>query len=140
LNAVFIDRVNHVQHLVALLLELLQKGRGLYTSLRFTGDVVDTRLLVVHATDIVLETGHAITRLGRVVPKELGKLSAVGRVLVNPKLDILAEGLIKLSVRILILCQLIEHLNALLHQVLLDDAKDLILLQSLTRDVEGKIL
>ena len=58
----------------------------------------------------------------------------------DTKLEILSKGLVELVVGILILRQVVEHLNTLLDQVLLDDTKDLVLLKSLTRNVEGKVL
>mmetsp|Transcript_3790 Transcript_3790/g.8089 ORF Transcript_3790/g.8089 Transcript_3790/m.8089 type:complete len:555 (-) Transcript_3790:561-2225(-) len=140
LDAILINGVNHVENLVSLLLELLKEGRGLNTALRLSSDVIDTGLLVIHTADVVIKAGHGVTRLGGVVTKELGKLGAVGGVLVDTKLEILGEGLVELVVGILILSQIVEHLNALLDQVLLDDSKDLVLLKSLTRNVEGKIL
>lgn len=48
--------------------------------------------------------------------------------------------LIELVVVVLVLCDLVEELNALLDQVLLDDLEDLVLLQHLTGDVEGQVL
>jgi hypothetical protein len=47
---------------------------------------------------------------------------------------------IKFFVVLLILCDLEEHLDRLLDEVLLDDLENLVLLQRLARDVEGKIL
>merc|ERR1711874_257405 len=58
----------------------------------------------------------------------------------HAKLEALAELLVELLVVILLLSNLCEHLEALLHKILLDDAQDLVLLKSLTRDVEGKVL
>ena len=45
----------------------------------------------------------------------------------------------KLLVIILLLGNFCEHLQALLHQVLLDHSQDLVLLQGLARDVQWKI-
>mmetsp|Transcript_18778 Transcript_18778/g.45119 ORF Transcript_18778/g.45119 Transcript_18778/m.45119 type:complete len:417 (+) Transcript_18778:755-2005(+) len=140
LDAVLINRVHHVNDLIPLLLELLQEGRCLNTALRLASNVVDARLLVVHATHVILKAGHGVARLSRVVPKELGNLGTVGRVLMDAKLQVLAEGLVELVVCVFILCQVVEHLKALLHQVLLDDTEDLVLLESLTGNVEGKVL
>mmetsp|Transcript_17079 Transcript_17079/g.28363 ORF Transcript_17079/g.28363 Transcript_17079/m.28363 type:complete len:293 (-) Transcript_17079:561-1439(-) len=74
------------------------------------------------------------------VTKELGNLGAVGRVLVDSELEVLGEGLVKLLVGILVLGKVVEHLNALLDEILLDDTKNLVLLESFTRNVERKIL
>mmetsp|Transcript_67568 Transcript_67568/g.106348 ORF Transcript_67568/g.106348 Transcript_67568/m.106348 type:complete len:230 (-) Transcript_67568:654-1343(-) len=58
----------------------------------------------------------------------------------HPELQALAECLVKLLVVILLLCDLCEHLQALLHQILLDHPQDLVLLQGLTGDVKRQIL
>mmetsp|Transcript_24886 Transcript_24886/g.51672 ORF Transcript_24886/g.51672 Transcript_24886/m.51672 type:complete len:230 (-) Transcript_24886:619-1308(-) len=57
----------------------------------------------------------------------------------HPELQALAECLVELLVIILLLCNLCEHLQALLHEIFLDHSQDLVLLQSLTRDVQWKI-
>ena len=74
------------------------------------------------------------------VPQQLGDLVAVGAVLVDSELQVLAEGLVEFSVKVDVVAQVSENLDALLDQVLLDDAEDLVLLKSLTGDVEGKVL
>merc|ERR1719379_2532576 len=58
----------------------------------------------------------------------------------DTKLQILGELLIELLVIILLFSNLCEHLEALFDQVFLNDAQDLVLLQSLARDVQGEIL
>merc|ERR1719515_68600 len=59
---------------------------------------------------------------------------------VDAQLEILPEGLVELVEVVLVLGDLGEHLQALLDDVLLDDLKDLVLLQHLTGDVERKVL
>ena len=81
-----------------------------------------------------------LTRLGGVVAEELGELGAVGGVLVDAELEVLAELLVELLVVIGVLGDLVEELDGLLDQVLLDDTEDLVLLQGLARDVEGQVL
>eukprot|EP00438_Fugacium_kawagutii_P011599 Skav217346 [mRNA] locus=scaffold1410:403653:405081:+ [translate_table: standard] len=58
----------------------------------------------------------------------------------HTKLQALAESLVEFLVVVLLLSNLGKHLQALLDQVLLDHSKDLVLLQGLARDVQGKIL
>ena len=140
LDGVLVDGVDHVEDLVSLLLETLEEGAGLDGALGLAGDVVDTGLLVVHAADVVVEAGHLLAGLGGVVTQELGNLGAVGRVLVDAELEVLGEGLVELLVGVLVLGEVVEHLDALLDEVLLDDAEDLVLLEGLTGDVEGKVL
>mmetsp|Transcript_32551 Transcript_32551/g.54504 ORF Transcript_32551/g.54504 Transcript_32551/m.54504 type:complete len:279 (-) Transcript_32551:1427-2263(-) len=67
LDGIFINWVDHEQDFVSLLLEFFKEWRSLDCLVRFTCDVVDARLVVFHATDIVVERSHLFTRLGRLV-------------------------------------------------------------------------
>ena len=58
----------------------------------------------------------------------------------HAELEVLAEGLVELCVVVLVLGNLSKHVEALLHDVLLDDLEDLVLLQHLARDVERQVL
>merc|ERR1719390_119530 len=58
----------------------------------------------------------------------------------DTKLDALAELLVELFVVVLLLGNFRKHLEAFLDQILLDDAKNLVLLKGLTRDVQWQIL
>merc|ERR1719333_1418496 len=140
LDAVLVHGVRHEDDLVALLLELLEEGRRLDGALRLARDVVDARLVVRHARDVVVERRLLLARLGRVVAQELGDLRAVRGVLVDAQLQILVEGLVELLVLVLVLGDLVEELDRLLDEVLLDDLEDLVLLQRLARDVEREVL
>jgi len=95
-------------------------------------------LLFLHAGDVLLE-GSELSGLGGVVTEELGKLSTVGGIFVDAELKVLGEGFIELVEVFLVLGDVGEHFKGLLGQVLLDDAKDLVLLKVLTGDVEGKV-
>jgi hypothetical protein len=57
-----------------------------------------------------------------------------------PSFSVLAERLVELLVVLLVLRQLAEHLQALLHDVLADHLQDLVLLQHLAADVERQVL
>ena len=61
-----------------------------------TGDVVDVLLALGHARDVVLERGHLVAALGRVVHQQLGQLGAVAAVLVDAQLEVLGELLVEL--------------------------------------------
>lgn len=93
-----------------------------------------------HSGDVVLERGHLVNRLGRVESEELGNLGSVGGVLVDTELEVLGEGRVELVKVLLVLGNLRKELKSLLDEVLLDDLEDLVLLESLTRNVEGKVL
>ena len=94
----------------------------------------------LHARDVVVEAAHLVARLGGRVAQELGDLAAVSRVLVDAQLEVLGEGLIELLVLLLVLGDLGEQGDALLDQVALDDAQDLVLLEALAGDVQGQVL
>merc|ERR1719498_92680 len=140
LHGVLVDGVNHEEHLEAALLELLDEGGVLHSLAGLAGDVVDVLLVLLHAGDVVLEGGHLLTGLGGVVAEELGELGAVLGILVDAELEVVAEGLVELGVVVLVLSDLVHHLEALLDDVLLDHLEDLVLLEHLAGDVERKIL
>merc|ERR1711968_101688 len=58
----------------------------------------------------------------------------------DTQLEVLAELLPELCVVLLVLADVRDHFQDLLHEVLLDHLEDLVLLQRLTRDVERQIL
>merc|ERR1712195_8363 len=58
----------------------------------------------------------------------------------HTELEAFAELLIELFVVVLLLRNLGKHFKALLDKVLLDHSQNLVLLESLTRDVQRKIL
>jgi len=87
-----------------------------------------------------LERGHVVGGLGRIEAEELSELAAVLGVLVDTELQVLAEGLVELAEVVLVLGDLAEEVHALLDDVLADDLEDLVLLEGLTRNVEGEIL
>ena len=140
LDGILVDGVNHVNNFVSLLLESLKERRGLDGTLGFSSNVVDSRLVISHAVDVVIERSHFLSRLGGVVTQELGNLGTVGGVFVDSELEVLGKGFVELLVGIFVLGHIVEHLETLLDKVLLDNTKDLVLLESFTRNVEGKIL
>jgi hypothetical protein len=73
------------------------------------------------------------------VTKELSKLGTVGRIFVDTELEVFAEGFVEFVEGIFVFGEVVEHFNALLDQVLLDDTKDLVLLEGLTGNVQWKI-
>ena len=89
---------------------------------------------------LTLEGGHLLRGLRREEAQELSELAAVLGVLVDTKLHVLAERLIELLEVVLVLRNFLDQVEALLDDVLADDLENLVLLEGLTRDVEGKIL
>jgi hypothetical protein len=87
-----------------------------------------------------LERDLLLSRLGREESQELSKLAAVLGVLVDTELQVLAEGLVEFGKVVLVLSDLGQEIHALLDDVLADDLEDLVLLEGLSRDVEGEIL
>ena len=139
-HGVLVNGVNQEENLEALLLESV-KERRLGDSLdRLASDVVHVGLVLRHAGDVVRERSLLIARLGGVEAEELGKDVAVLGVLVDTELQVLGEGAVELVELLLVLSNLLEELKGLLDNVLLDDLHDLVLLECLTRQVQGKIL
>ena len=66
-------------------------------------------------------------------PEEFRELAAILHILMNPQLDVLAEGFVGI---VLVLRNLLEQVEALLGDILVDDLESLVLLQRLSRDVE----
>jgi hypothetical protein len=89
---------------------------------------------------LTLERNLLLERLGRVEAKELSKLGSIVRVLVDTELDVLAKGLVELLEVVLVLGDLAYQVQTLLDDVLTDDLQDLVLLKSLTRNVQRKVL
>ena len=89
---------------------------------------------------LTLERDLFLGRLAREEAQILGKLGAVVRVLVDTELEVLAEGFVELLEIVLVLGDLADELEGLLDEVLADDLEDLVLLESLARDVEGQVL
>jgi hypothetical protein len=89
---------------------------------------------------LTLERSLFLERLGREEAEELGELATVLSILVDTKLQILAESLIEFAEVILVLRDLGEQVHALLDDVLTDDLENLVLLESFTRDVERQVL
>lgn len=139
-HSVLINGVNEEENLEALLLEGVKEGRLGDGVDGLASDVVHVLLVLRHAGDVVSERGHLITRLGGVEAEELGQNGAVLGVLVDTELQVLGEGAVELVELLLVLGNLVEQLKRLLDNVLLDDLHDLVLLKSLTRQVERKVL
>lgn len=135
----------YIQHnlhdLESTLLESLEERRLLQLLLGVSTCVVDTGLILLHARHVIVQRSHLLTALGGVVSQKLGNLGSVGGILVNTQLEILREGLVELLelLRVGILRNLREEGNALLDEITLDHTKNLVLLKTLTRNVQRKI-
>ena len=89
---------------------------------------------------LTLQRSLLLGGLRRVESEELSELATVLSILVDTELDVLAEGLVELGEVVLVLGNLSEHVHALLDDVLANNLENLVLLESLTRDVEREIL
>jgi hypothetical protein len=139
-ESVLVNGVNQEEDLEVLGLESVKEG-GLGNSLKgLSGDVVHLLLVLGHAGDVVREGGELVSGLGGVEAEELGKSGAVLGVLVDSELQVLGESGVELVELLAVLGDLVEHLKGLLDNVLADDLHDLVLLKSLTGQVEGKVL
>ncbi|KAK1237457.1 hypothetical protein MKX08_003082 [Trichoderma sp. CBMAI-0020] len=139
-HGVLINGVDKEENFEALGLEGIKERRLLDGLEGLASDVVDVLLVLGHASDVVGEGGQLIARLGGVEAEELGQDATVLGVLVDTQLEVLGEGAVELVKLLLVLGNLLEELKSLLDNVLLDDLHDLVLLEGLTRQVEGEIL
>mmetsp|Transcript_2020 Transcript_2020/g.5322 ORF Transcript_2020/g.5322 Transcript_2020/m.5322 type:complete len:222 (-) Transcript_2020:734-1399(-) len=57
----------------------------------------------------------------------------------NSEFQILRESFVKLAVGIFVFSQVTEHFNTLLHEILLDNTKNFVLLKSFTGNIERQI-
>merc|ERR1719474_1898837 len=140
LNDVFIDGLGHVKDFESSLLDSLNESRVGHRLATLAGDVINLLLVFLHAADIVLQGSLLFARRGRVVSEQLGQLLPVGRVFVNSEFDVFGELLEEFGAEVLILDDVVEHLQTLLDEVLTDHLQDLVLLEHLSGDVEGEIL
>jgi len=155
-NGILINRVDKKQDLETLLLEHLKEGRVFDRLKRLAGKIVDRLLDFGHAGDIVFERGHFLCGLGRMEPEELGNLRSVVGVFMDTELQVLRKGSVEFVEILLIVGDLTDELQRLLDKVLPDNLKsersvtypqanpgtylqNLVLLQGLTRDVQGKV-
>merc|ERR1712007_294254 len=139
LHGVLVDGVDHVKYLQALLPQRLEEGRGRDGCHTFACDVIDVVLTLLHAVDVLLEADLFVTRLRALVPHQLRDLRAVCGILVHSLPQALAELFVELFVIVLLLSDLREHLQALFHQVFLDDPEDFVLLERLPGDVQWEV-
>ena len=103
-----------------------------------SGHEVDVLLPVLHALDVVGQRGLLLLVIRGVEAQQLGQPAAVGSVLEHSQLD---AGAVLLPERLVVLVtQLLQHVDDLADQLLLDDLEELVLLQVLSADVQGQIV
>merc|ERR1719323_719083 len=140
LDNILVNGLGHVDNLESSLLQSLDEGRGCDNLLALPGDVVDVLLVLLHPGDIISKRAKVVSAGRSVISQVSGQLLAVGRVLVDSKLQVLAELLVELLEVVLVLRKFLNELENLLDQVLSDDLEDLVLLEHLSGNVERKIL
>lgn len=86
-----------------------------------------------------LEGDLVINSFRRMETQEFGEFATVLGILMDTKLDVFAEGLIKLLEIVFVFSDLREQIHTLLDDVLADDFEDLVLLKCLARDVERQV-
>merc|ERR1719154_230285 len=136
---ILINGFSHVQDLKAALLQPLNKRAASNNLLGLTGDVVDVLLVLLHPGDIITHGAHLLATGRGPESEKSSELLPVGAVLVDAELQVLAELLVELLEVILVLGDLLNGLHDLLDDVLTDNLKDLVLLEHLSGNVEGKI-
>merc|ERR1719474_1798041 len=118
----------------------LNESRSSDNFLGLSSDVVDVLLVLLHPGDIISQGTEFISGSGSVISQVSGKLLPVGGVLVDTKLQVLAELLVELLEVVLVLRQLLNQLKNLLDKILPDDLENLVLLEHFSGDIERKIL
>ena len=96
--------------------------------------------LSLHAVNVLLQAELHILRLGGVDPQQFSNLGSEGGVLTDSKLQAPAILFVEHAVVIIRLGNFCKHFQVLLHEVHLDHAQNLVLLQSFPRDAQSKIL
>jgi len=139
LDHVFINGVSKVEYLKATFLEAFHEWRGSNSGFGFTSDVVDGLLLLFHASNVFFEGDKVLTRLGGVESEELSNFHAGALIFVDSELQVLGELFVEFLVVFRVLLNFGEHFKAFFDDVLLDNLKDLVLLERFTRNVKGHV-
>merc|ERR1719370_1104445 len=140
LDNILVDRLSHVDNLKTTLLKTFDERGRRHDIFGLSSDVVDVLLVLLHPSHIVAKTCEFIPRGRGVVPQKSSQLLTIRRVLMNAKLQVLAELFIELLKVVLVLSHLLDQLHHLLHQVLPDHLEDLVLLEHFSRNIKGQIL
>jgi hypothetical protein len=140
LDGVLVNWVAHEQNLITLLLKLLQKWRVEQSCFGVTGDLINNLLVFLHSADIFLEGDHLVFALVSLLSQKSDKLFAVLGIFVYSEFQVLSELLLELGEIFLVFCDLREHFEASLDDVLLNDLKDFVLLQHFSADVQRKVV
>merc|ERR1712223_489189 len=140
LDNILVNGLRHVDDLQSSLLQPLYKSGGSHHLLALPGDIVNVLLVLLHPGDVVSQGAEVVTTGGGEEPEVASQLLSVGGVLVDTELEVLAELLVELLEVVLVLRQLLDELENLLHQILSDDLEDLVLLEHFSGDVEWKVL
>ena len=137
-----IDRLDKQQHIELALAQRLDVRAGLDKLPRGAGDEIDLVLALGHLGQVVAKRDPLVGRGVQAAPqRHLGDLLAVRRVEEQALFDDAAKLVPELAVGLrLLLFDALELLEDLLHQLLLDGADDLILLQDFPRDIERQII
>lgn len=85
-----------------------------------TSHEVDLVLLLLHALDILLQAGNICFAVGGLEAEQLGQTGPVGVVLNDTKLDV-GSKLLPEFIVVLFLCDLLDHVQSLTHQLLTDN-------------------
>merc|ERR1719370_223986 len=140
LDNILVDGLSHVDNLKTTLLETFDERGRRHDIFGLSSDVVNVLLVLLHPGHVVPKTCEFVPRGRGVVPQESSQLLTIRRVLMNAKLQVLAELFIELLEVVLVLSHLLDQLHHLLHQVLPDHLEDLVLLEHFSRNIKGQIL
>ena len=85
-----------------------------------TGHEVDLVLLLLHALHVLLQTGQFGVAVGGLEAQQFGQTGPVGVILNDAQLDVGSKLLPELVV-VLLLSDLLDHVQSLTHQLLADN-------------------
>uniref|UniRef100_A0A2M3ZY44 Secreted protein n=1 Tax=Anopheles triannulatus TaxID=58253 RepID=A0A2M3ZY44_9DIPT len=138
-DTVLIDCFDQEQHLVTTRQQPLDEGRLFDLATARTGNEVDVVLLRLHALHILRQARVLLVlRRGRLEAQQLGQPGPIARVLHDAELNVGRVLLPELLV--LLLVDLLQHIERLPDQLLLDHLDELVLLERLTRHVQWQIV
>ena len=99
---------------------------------------VDMVLLLPHASHVLLQAGQVAGVVAGLEPEQLREAGLIWSILYQSQLDagpvLLPELLVDVSLHLL------EHVQGLTYQLLLDHLQQLVLLEGLTRNVQGEVI
>mmetsp|Transcript_25524 Transcript_25524/g.54467 ORF Transcript_25524/g.54467 Transcript_25524/m.54467 type:complete len:382 (-) Transcript_25524:911-2056(-) len=139
-----VQGLGSIKNIEASGLEFLGDGRHCGSLLALSGDVVNRLLVLGHVLDVVLQAGVFLTRAGTEESQVFRQFFSVLVVFDNSYLQILSEVVPEHDVVGTLIGfvfgNITDHVQGFAHETLIDDGKNLGLLQDFTTDIQRKIV